>query len=82
MLTSTNNKAQILNGSNLKTMQDPVLTSLNKRNFGDSINKTKFSEEEKQQSGITPGKRSYVAKSANHYSLSPNKVLSAKTFDK
>ena len=32
-------------------------------------------------SSITPGKRSTIMKTAHHTSLSPNKNMSAKTFD-
>lgn len=82
MVPSTNNKLQGMKGdSHLKTQQDPVLTSLNKRNFIESADKNKSSNEERKQIdfGITPGKRSQLTKTAHHYSLSPNKVMSATT---
>jgi hypothetical protein len=59
----------------LKTQHEPILTSLNKRNFPDSLEKNKSNEERKLDFGnssITPGKRSTVNKTAHHASLSPN----------
>lgn len=84
MAASSNNKLQVIKGSNLKTQQDPILTSLNKRNFADSHDKNKGNEERKLDFGnssITPGKRSTINKTTHHASLSPNKNMSAKTFD-
>jgi hypothetical protein len=84
MAPSSNNKLKGLKGSHLKTQNEPILTSLNKRNFPDSLEKNKSNEERKLDFGnssITPGKRSTVNKTAHHASLSPNQNMSAKTFD-
>ena len=84
MAPSSNNKLYGLKGSHLKTQQEPILTSLNKRNFADSHDKNKTGEERKLDFGnssITPGKRSTVNKTTHHASLSPNKNMSAKTLE-
>ena len=54
--------------------------------MADSLDKNKSNEERKldfgnSSSSITPGKKSYITKTAHHASLSPNKNMSAKTFD-
>ena len=61
-----------------------MLTSLNKKNYygGDSLDKSKGREARNQLDfENTPGRKSQVNKTTNHYSMSPNKVMSAKTFD-